>query len=137
MIMRPRCRHKDIKYTGCFSKLDLLGPFQGEAKIVETGPIERPADVGSFATLRHAVNANKVDRDKCDANGCPSEKAPAYPKFLTPTFFPLPCAQSLGCHGVGIAEKLRAPATYYREPMEHGKHSAHYCQRLHGGWPAL
>lgn len=43
--------------------LDLLGFFEGEAKIVETGPIERPVDLGNVATLRHAVDANKLDRD--------------------------------------------------------------------------
>ncbi|MBP1875530.1 hypothetical protein LPJGGPFB_01598 [Ensifer adhaerens] len=31
--------------------LYLLGFFEGEAKIVETGPIERPVDLGNFATL--------------------------------------------------------------------------------------
>ncbi len=43
--------------------LYLLGFFEGEAKIVETGSIERPIDLGNFATLRHTITTNKLDRD--------------------------------------------------------------------------
>ncbi len=37
--------------------------FQGEAKIVETGPLDNPFDVGNLATLQSAVHPNKLYRD--------------------------------------------------------------------------
>lgn len=37
--------------------------FQGEAKIIETGHIDNPFDVGNLATLQNAVHPNKLYRD--------------------------------------------------------------------------
>lgn len=76
--------------------------LRGRGQIVATAPIERPVDLAISQrcdTPPMPTSSTEMIIFNCDANERPSEKAPAYPKFLTPTFFPLPVTIHNGSRG--------------------------------------